>query len=99
MESRATPASLQRAPRSQVLVLADVFGATPCNVAQRLASSVEGAQVGDTLTLPSGGGTIEVEAVADSIFPIHTLEIVQNTRAVDPAYSDTQCSLGARERQ
>ncbi|RYF68041.1 MAG: PTS fructose transporter subunit IIA [Comamonadaceae bacterium] len=30
-----------RAPRSQVLVLADVFGATPCNVAQKL---VDGAR-------------------------------------------------------
>lgn len=27
---------LGRAPRAQVLVLADVFGATPCNVAQQL---------------------------------------------------------------
>ena len=29
-----------RAPRSQVLVLADVFGATPCNVAQKLVDGV-----------------------------------------------------------
>ena len=28
------------APRSQVLVLADVFGATPCNVAQKLVDGV-----------------------------------------------------------
>jgi len=27
-------------PRSQVLVLADVFGATPCNVAQKLVDGV-----------------------------------------------------------
>jgi len=39
--------------------------------------SVEGAQIGDTLKLPPGGGTVEVEAVAESIFPIHTLQIVQ----------------------
>ena len=44
--------------------------------------SVEGAQIGDTLTLPAGGGMVEVEAVADSIFPIHTLEIVQNGQVV-----------------
>jgi hypothetical protein len=47
-----------------------------------LTFSVEGAQIGDTLTLPSGGGTIEVEALAESIFPIHTLEIVQGGRVV-----------------
>ena len=29
----------------EALIFTDVFGATPCNVAQRLASSVEGAQV------------------------------------------------------
>ena len=32
--------ALQPTPRSQVLVLADVFGATPCNVAQRLVDGV-----------------------------------------------------------
>ncbi|MFL5804355.1 MAG: CehA/McbA family metallohydrolase [Roseiflexaceae bacterium] len=47
-----------------------------------LMFSVEGQQIGDTLTLPSGGGTIEVEALAESIFPIHTLEIVQGGRVV-----------------
>ena len=29
----------------EALIFTDVFGATPCNVAQRLASSVEGAQI------------------------------------------------------
>src|SRR5262245_11293883 len=47
-----------------------------------LTFSIEGQQIGDTLTLPAGGGTIEVEAVAESIFPIHTLEIVQGGRVV-----------------
>ena len=31
---------LGRAPRAQVLVLTDVFGATPCNVAQQLVDGV-----------------------------------------------------------
>jgi hypothetical protein len=44
--------------------------------------SVEGAQIGDTLKLPPGGGTVEVEAVAESIFPIHTLQIVQQGQVV-----------------
>jgi hypothetical protein len=47
-----------------------------------LSFSVEGAQIGDTLELPAGGGTLEIEALAESIFPIHTLEIVQNGQVV-----------------
>jgi len=38
--ARITLAQQLRAPRSQVLVLADVFGATPCNVAQKLVDGV-----------------------------------------------------------
>ncbi len=44
--------------------------------------SVEGARIGDTLHLPAGGGTVEVEAVAESIFPIHTVQIVQQGQVV-----------------
>ncbi|MBZ0303427.1 MAG: CehA/McbA family metallohydrolase [Anaerolineae bacterium] len=47
-----------------------------------LTFTVNGAQVGDTIALPSGGGTLEVEATAESIFPIHTLQIVQQGRVV-----------------
>lgn len=47
-----------------------------------LSFTVEGAQIGDTLRLPQGGGTVAVEATAESIFPIHTLEIVQQGRVV-----------------
>ncbi|HEX6707932.1 MAG TPA: PTS sugar transporter subunit IIA [Albitalea sp.] len=36
---------LGRVRNPEALIFTDVFGATPCNVAQRLASSVEGAQV------------------------------------------------------
>lgn len=54
--------------------------------------TVNGAQVGDTLTLPRGGGTVEVEATADSIFPIHTLQIVQQGEVV----ASTEESHGAR---
>jgi hypothetical protein len=43
--------------------------------------SVEGHSVGDTLQL-SGEGTVEVEAWAESIFPIHTLEIVRAGQVV-----------------
>jgi len=38
--ARITLAQALRMPRSHVLVLADVFGATPCNVAQKLVDGV-----------------------------------------------------------
>jgi mannose PTS system EIIA component len=38
--ARITLAQQLNAPRSQVLVLTDVFGATPCNVAQKLVDGV-----------------------------------------------------------
>ncbi|HEX5418053.1 MAG TPA: CehA/McbA family metallohydrolase [Chloroflexota bacterium] len=39
--------------------------------------TVEGQEVGDTVQLPAAGGTVEVHAWAESIFPISVLEIVQ----------------------
>jgi hypothetical protein len=47
-----------------------------------LRLSVDGRQVGDTLTLPGNGGTVEVEATAESVLPIHRLEIVERGRVV-----------------
>jgi hypothetical protein len=44
--------------------------------------SVDGHRVGDTVQLPGNGGTVEVEAAAGSIFPIHRLEIVQQGRVI-----------------
>jgi hypothetical protein len=43
--------------------------------------SVDGHQIGDTAQL-SGAGTVEVEAWAESIFPIYKLEIIQEGRVV-----------------
>jgi hypothetical protein len=47
-----------------------------------LRFTVDGQPIGSTLKLGIDGGTVEVEASAASIFPIHTLEIVQNGRVV-----------------
>ena len=47
-----------------------------------ISFSVDGHAIGDTLLLKGNGGTVEVEAWAESIFPIHTLEIVQQGRVV-----------------
>ncbi len=43
--------------------------------------SVDGREVGDTLAI-SGPGTVEVEAWAESVLPVFSLEIVQNGRVV-----------------
>jgi hypothetical protein len=50
-----------------------------------LRFTVGGREIGDTLQLPRGGGSVEVEAVADSIFPLHTLQIVEQGRVVAEA--------------
>ena len=53
--------------------------------------SVDGKEAGDTLAI-SGPGTVEVEAWAESVLPVFSLEIVQNGRVV--ARTDSQS--GAR---
>lgn len=47
--------------------------------------TVDGHQVGDTVALPRGGGTVEVEAWAESTLPIHALQIVQGGHVVAAA--------------
>ncbi len=43
---------------------------------------VEGKQPGDELKLPNGGGTLTVEAWAESVLPFHELQIVCNGAVV-----------------
>jgi hypothetical protein len=43
---------------------------------------VNGADVGDTVQLPGNGGTVEIEAAAESIFPVHVLQIVQEGEVI-----------------
>ncbi|HEY3234065.1 MAG TPA: CehA/McbA family metallohydrolase [Polyangiaceae bacterium] len=57
-------------------------GCTFLSAGPMLAFSVEGAQIGDTLRLPPGGGTVEVVAQAECFFPLHTLQIVQQGKVV-----------------
>src|SRR6266702_2645802 len=47
-----------------------------------ISLSVDGHAIGDTVRLSGNDGTVEVEAWAESIFPIHTLEVVQQGRVV-----------------
>jgi len=44
--------------------------------------SVNSQPIGDTVQLSGNGGTVEIEASADSTLPIHTLEIVQQGKVV-----------------
>jgi hypothetical protein len=44
--------------------------------------TVNGARVGDTISLSGNGGTVEVEATAESIFPMNTLQIIQEGNVV-----------------
>ena len=55
--------------------------------------SVNGQPIGSTINLPGNGGTVEVEAAADSIFPIHTLQIVQAGQVV----ASTEDNNGTRQ--
>jgi len=57
--------------------------------------TVDGAQIGDTLRLPAGGGTVEVEARVQSIFPVHTLQLIQQGQVVASADE----ARGARQLQ
>lgn len=43
---------------------------------------VDGAQIGDTLHINGNGGMVEVIASAVSIFPMHTLQIIQEGKVV-----------------
>ena len=43
---------------------------------------VDGKHIGDTIKMPSGGGTVEVRAVAESAWNVGELEIVLNGRVV-----------------
>ncbi|HEV7215992.1 MAG TPA: CehA/McbA family metallohydrolase, partial [Chloroflexota bacterium] len=53
---------------------------------------IDGQEVGETLTLPGNGGTVDLEAWAESTLPIHTLQIVQQGRVV----AATEQTAGAR---
>jgi hypothetical protein len=48
--------------------------------------SVEGHEIGDTVSLP-GPGTVDVQARAESVLPMHRLEIIQEGRVVAVAES------------
>jgi hypothetical protein len=56
-----------------------------------ISFSVDGSEPGDTLNVPRGG-TVTARASVTSIFPIHTLQIVQGGRVV----AETESSEGSK---
>jgi len=57
-----------------------------------LRFSVNGRGAGETLALPGNGGTVELEAAVESIFPVHVLQIIQEGNVI----ASTEESRGAR---
>jgi len=55
--------------------------------------AADGRRVGDTIDLPASGGTLEVEAHAESVWPLGRIEIVQNGRVV----ATEEAGQGARQ--
>ena len=47
--------------------------------------TVEGKPIGSVVDLPSSGGDVQVEATADSIFPIHRLELIERGMVIAEA--------------
>jgi hypothetical protein len=58
-----------------------------------LSFSVEGREIGDVLVLPRGKTEVEVEARVESIFPVHSLQVVERGRVV----AEMEDRQGARE--
>jgi hypothetical protein len=55
-----------------------------------LEFSIDGAQIGDTLQLPAGGGTVEVRATAESVLPVPRAPVsAGRSRAAGPPGSLT----------
>ena len=57
-------------------------GATFLSGGPLIGLTVEGRPIGATINVPAGGGTVEVEAWADSVLPVHCLELVMNGEVV-----------------
>jgi hypothetical protein len=54
--------------------------------------TVDGNPIGSVVDLPSRGGEVQVEATADSIFPIHRLELIERGAVIAEAVN----AAGAR---
>jgi hypothetical protein len=57
-----------------------------------ISLSVEGKEIGDTVQLPAGGGTVEVQIAAESTIPFEVLQLVVGGRVV----AESTSAAGAR---
>jgi hypothetical protein len=58
------------------------LGRTFVSAGPLLSLTVDGHDIGDMLQLPAKGGEVEIEARAESIFPMHSLQIIERGRVV-----------------
>ncbi len=58
-----------------------------------LSLTVEGQSIGDTIDLPSSGGSLHIAALAESAWPIARLEVVFNGRVVASASNEQATSV------
>jgi len=69
-------------------------GRTVATIGPTMDLTVEGQGIGGTIELPAGGGgTLSVEATAESFWPLGNIEVVYNGRVV----ARTKSSKGARK--
>jgi hypothetical protein len=64
-----------------------------------IALRVEGREIGETIKMPAGGGTLEIQAVAESAWPLGLLEVIVDGNVVAKAVSPGgQRRLGIEEK-
>ncbi|MBI2501659.1 MAG: CehA/McbA family metallohydrolase [Candidatus Latescibacteria bacterium] len=63
-------------------------GQTFASTGAMIALEVEGHPMGEELALRGNGGTVEVEAVAWSVWPLTAVELIVNGRSVAREYAD-----------
>ena len=73
-------------------------GRTVASGGALLSLRVDGREIGDTLHLGAGGGTVEVEANANSVLPLSSLEIVVGGRVAGRTGATGERFATLRER-
>lgn len=74
-------------------------GRTYLSAGPILRLAVDGADIGDTIAMPAGGGTVEVDASAESAAPFESLQVVVGGRVVAEATDPSGTRrLAIRER-
>ena len=67
-------------------------GRTYLSAGPILRLDVDGAGIGDTIAMPAGGGTVEVDASAESAAPFESLQLVVGGHVVAEAIDACRCA-------